>query len=213
MSSHNGYGEILPDAQTNVTGGAAALTQATSQVLTASYWRGLMLVALVLGMAWINLSRVDVENGAFDATIQAPMIGFLAPDFALSSVDGESVQLSTLRGTPVVLNFWATWCPPCRAEMPALEALWQQHNRGDLMILGVDEGESAAAVTQFARGTIDTTFPLLLDTQREIGVEYGVRAFPSTFFIDADGRIQDIKVGGPLNAASLAGSVEKIVRY
>lgn len=183
-----------------------------SQLLTAAYWRGLMLVALVLGPAWINLSRITVTGQAADQAIQAPMIGFLAPDFTLTDVDGETVQLSALRGRPVVLNFWATWCPPCRKEMPALENLWQQYKRGEIIVLGVDEGEKAVTVTQFARGVVDTTFPLLLDTDREIGTQYGVRAFPSTYFIDADGRIQDIKVGGPLNAASLAGSVEKIVQ-
>lgn len=189
----------------------SAKTQTNGQALTANHWRGLILVALVLGVAWINLSRISVADDALDKSIQAPMIGFLAPDFTLADVDGQTVQLSTLRGTPVVLNFWTTWCPPCSAEMPALEALWQRHNRGGVVVLGVNEGESAAVVKLFASGTVKTTFPLVLDTHREAGTRYGVRTFPSTFFVDEDGRIQDIKVGGPLNAASLAGSVEKIV--
>lgn len=182
------------------------------QVLTAGYWRGLMIVALVLGVAWINLSRLAADEISYDLASEAPMVGFLAPDFTLTTTDGDKVQLSTLRGKPVILNFWATWCPPCRAEMPALEALWQQYDSGGVLVLGIDQGESAVTVERFARGVVGTTFPLLLDTQREIGAEYGVRALPTTFFIDAQGRVQDIKVGGPLNIATLMGGVDRIIQ-
>jgi len=181
-------------------------------MLTAGHWRGFMIVALVLGIAWINLSRVAADEQSFDLAQEAPMVGFLAPDFTLTTTDNDRVQLSSLRGKPVILNFWATWCPPCRAEMPALEELWQQHDRGDVLVLGIDQGESAVTVEQFARGVVGTTFPLLLDTKREIGVEYGVRAFPTTFFIDAQGRIQEIKVGGPLNVATLMGATDRIIQ-
>jgi len=178
---------------------------------SASYWRGLMLVALVLGVAWINLTRLSQEANAQNRTLYAPMTGFLAPDFTLSTTDGEQIRLSALRDTPVVVNFWATWCPPCRAEMPALERLWQQYDRGSLMVLGVDQGESAQVVEQFGRATVGTTFPLLLDSRLRVGALYGVRALPTTFFIDAQGRIQDIKIGGPLNIATLLEGAAKIV--
>ena len=179
-------------------------------VFSASYWRGLMLVALVLGVAWINLSRLSQEANAQNRTLVAPMTGFLAPDFTLSTTDGEQISLSMLRGTPVVVNFWATWCPPCRAEMPALERLWQQYDQGSLMVLGVDQGESAQVVEQFGRATVGTTFPLLLDSRLRVGALYGVRALPTTFFIDAQGRIQDVKIGGPLNIATLLEGVTKL---
>lgn len=179
-------------------------------LLRSDHWRGLMLVALVLGVAWINLSRLAAAEINQDLARSAPMVGFFAPDFTLTTTDGERMQLSALRGRPVILNFWATWCPPCRAEMPALEALWQSNKSTDLLVLGVDQGESAATVERFARGTVGTTFPLLLDTRREVGAEYGVRALPTTVFIDAEGRIRDIKVGGPLNLATLSGAVDLI---
>lgn len=182
------------------------------QLLSSSHWRGLMIVALVLGVAWVNLSRLSADELQTDLAHEAPMVGFLAPDFSLMTTDGDRVQLSALRGQPVVLNFWATWCPPCREEMPALEALWQRHNRGEVLILGIDQGESAATVERFARNTVQTSFPLLLDIRREIGAEYNVRALPTTFFIDAEGRIQEIKVGGPLNLATLVGSVDGTVQ-
>lgn len=168
-----------------------------------------MVVVLFLGLAWINLSRVQVGGAAIDQTIEAPKAGFLAPDFTLTTTDGETVTLSALRGKPVIVNFWATWCPPCRAEMPAFEQVWQRFNRGEVMILGVNQGENATAVVRFARDYVGTSFPLLLDSRTEVGARYGIRALPTTFFIDADGRIQDVKVGGPLDVATILGGIGK----
>lgn len=175
------------------------------------YWRGLMVVALVLGIAWINLSRLPQEVVAQDQAIQAPMIGFLAPDFSLQFVDGGEFQLSTRRGLPLIINFWATWCPPCRAEMPALESIQQQYASQGLMVLGVDQGESPEVVTQFARQTVKTTFPLVLDRQMQVGQLYGVRALPTTFFVDREGRIRSIKIGA-LDTASLVDGVQQIMK-
>lgn len=180
------------------------------------YWRGFILVALILGLGWINLSRLPANVSSADRSTEAPVEGFLAPDFVLASTDGEQVRLSSLRGQPVVLNFWATWCPPCRAEMPALEELWRRSTSDatsdGVIVLGVNQGERAEIVERFARGTVNTTFPLLLDTEQAVGKRYGVRALPTTFFVDADGRIQEIKIGGPLNLATLLDSVGKTTR-
>jgi peroxiredoxin len=179
---------------------------------TTGYWRGLMLVALVLGIAWINLSRLSDGATISAQAVEAPMTGFLAPDFTLVSTDGEQVSLSSLRGRPVVINFWATWCPPCRAEMPDLERLWLQDNPEGLVVLGVNQGEREDIVVRYARDEVGTTFPLLLDTRLEVGALYGVRAFPTTYFVDSDGRIQDIKIGGPLDIATLTASAAKIAQ-
>lgn len=179
----------------------------TSKV--SGYWRGLMIVALVLGIGWINLSRLPPEIVVQDQAIQAPMTGFLAPEFKLQFVDGGEMQLSMLRGRPLVINFWATWCPPCRAEMPELERTQQQYASDKLMVIGVDQGETADVVTQFARGMMKTTFPLVLDRQLQVGNLYGVRALPTTFFVDREGRIRSIKIGA-LDAASLIDGVREI---
>jgi cytochrome c biogenesis protein CcmG/thiol:disulfide interchange protein DsbE len=175
------------------------------------YWRLLMLATLVLGSLWIYVSRVPADLASSDRTFQAPMTGFLAPDFTLAAVDGDDIQLSSLRGRPVILNFWATWCSPCRAEMPELEAVWQRYQADGLVMIGVDQGEDAATVAQFARGVVETTFPLLLDTNQAVGRAYGVRALPTTVFIDAEGRIQDVRIGGPLNRAMIVDSVTQII--
>lgn len=176
-----------------------------------TYWRVLLGVTLVLGIVWIYASRAPVDIAVQDRVLAAPMIRFLAPDFTLATLDGKFVQLSSMRGKPVVLNFWATWCPPCRAEMPELEKLWQDYHRGEVVLLGMDQGESAEAVDQFAREVVGVSFPLVLDTRQKVGAQYGVRALPTTFFIDAQGRIQDIKVGGPMDMAMLLDGVNKIV--
>lgn len=183
-----------------------------TQILTASYWRGLMIIAFLLGIAWINLSRLPLNEANAGQATEAPMVGFLAPDFTLTNLDGGELHLAALRGKPVVLNFWATWCPPCRAEMPALEELWQRYERGDVVVIGVDQGERARVVEQFARDSVETTFPVALDQRRTVGTAYDVYALPTTFFIDAEGRIQEVKVGGPLNIATLLGSADKIAQ-
>lgn len=176
-----------------------------------TYWRGLMVATLVLGVVWIYASRAPLDVAAQARTLAAPMTGLLAPDFTLTALDGKNVQLSNLRGKPVIVNFWATWCPPCRAEMPELEKVWQDDKRGDVILLGVDQGESVNAVERFKREVADVSFPLLFDTRVEVSALYGVRALPTTFFIDAQGRIQDIKVGGPMDRAMILDGVNKIV--
>lgn len=178
-------------------------SSSTGASMPAANWRGLMLVVFFIGLAWINLSRLPVDAAMADQSIEAAKVGFLAPDFTLPNTDGDDIALSELRGRPVVLNFWATWCPPCRAEMPALEQTWQRYGKEGVLILGINQGESQAVVERFARGTVDTTFPLLLDRRTEVGRTYAVRALPTTVFVDAEGRIQDIKVGGPLNLATI----------
>lgn len=179
-----------------------------STSLSPSYWRGLMLIALVLGVAWINLSRItDASLLAQDT--EAPRAGFLAPDFSLETTDGKTIRLSELRGTPVILNFWATWCPPCRREMPALEAI-QQRYAGQLLVLAIDQGERAQVVESFARRQVGVTFPLLLDPNQEAGRRYNVHALPTTVYVAADGRIRQVTVGGPLDEASLIGGVNSM---
>ena len=142
---------------------------------------------LILGSAWTVVSRVPATP---DPTTAAPQVGFLAPDFTATTLAGETVTLSQLRGTPVVLNFWATWCPPCRAELPHFQAAHEA--QGDrATILAVDEREDPQQVAGFAQ-RLGLTFPIPLDTDGRIGVQYRVRALPTTYFIDANGVIRRV---------------------
>jgi cytochrome c biogenesis protein CcmG, thiol:disulfide interchange protein DsbE len=171
-------------------------------------WQMLMAATLLLGLTWIGFSRVPSTLTA-EQMIESPQVGFLAPDFELRLTDGDAVQLSALRGKPVIINFWATWCGPCRDEMPALEQVWQRYGKGDVMLLGVNQGEDLQTITAFAHGEMDVSFPLLLDSQLDVSRLYNIRAMPTTFFVDANGRIQDIQIGGPLDQAALLAGIEK----
>jgi peroxiredoxin len=121
----------------------------------------------------------------------APEVGALAPDFTLENLDGESVSLSDFRGQNVLVNFWATWCGPCREEMPAIEA---RYNRGDFAVLAVDFGESAERVRGFL-AEINVDLPVLLDLDGAVQELYRVRGYPTTFFIDRSGVIRFFHIG------------------
>jgi peroxiredoxin len=116
-------------------------------------------------------------------------------DFSLPLLTGGNASLSSYRGKVVLLNFWATWCPPCRAEMPSMEVLYQRLKNQGLEILAVDLGEDTATVQQFIRNN-PYTFPVLLDRNNRIGSQYGARSIPTTFVIDREGKI----IGGVVGA-------------
>jgi peroxiredoxin len=131
-----------------------------------------------------------------------PRVGELAPDFDLPATGGDSVRLFDLRGRVVVLNFWATWCGPCRQELPALQNVLQA-STDDLSILGINVRESPDQVTRFATD-LDLALPLLLDQEGQVGDVYQVRGLPTSLFIDRDGLIAARHVG-PLDQAALEG--------
>lgn len=166
----------------------------------------LILLALILGAGWIWLSRIPA--GGADSVESIPLRGHLAPDFTLQTLEGESLSLSDLRGKAVVLNFWATWCPPCQGEMPELQAAYDDHASGGLVVLGVNQAEEMATVQAFLddRGL---TFPIVLDSQYEASQRYQVNSLPTTFFIDRNGVIREIVVG-QMNAALLEQQLRSI---
>jgi len=116
-------------------------------------------------------------------------------DFTLPLLGGGSAALSSYRGKVVILNFWATWCPPCRAEMPSMETLYQRFNAQGLEILAVDIGESASTVQQFVRSAA-YTFPVLLDSANRVSSIYGIKAIPTTYIIDREGKRIGRVIGG-----------------
>jgi peroxiredoxin len=116
------------------------------------------------------------------------MIGMEAPDFTLSDPSGKTVHLRDLRGKVVVVDFWATWCPPCRELMPHIQKMHDQLAAKGLTILGLDVGEDADTVATFAKQQ-SYTFPLLLDAEPQVTSRYFVQSYPTTFVIDRAGRI------------------------
>jgi len=117
-------------------------------------------------------------------------VGDEAPDFQLRDLEGNVVALSRLRGKVVLLNFWATWCGPCRVEMPAMEQLYRTFSRQDFEILAVSTDPQGAAVTRPFRQELGLTFPILHDAEFRVGLAYGARTLPMSFVVDRNGLVR-----------------------
>jgi peroxiredoxin len=181
-----------------------------------------VLIGLAIGLVvWGGLpTRADsaaaegpiaLPNNPGDLPV-APEVGALAPNFALQTPDGESYTLSDLQGQPVLINFWATWCGPCRLEMPAMQAVYEARQSEGFMVLAVDHTatDTVPAVVAFGE-ELGLTFPLLIDPGSEIQELYRIRAYPSSFFVDAEGVIQTVHFG-PMTEGQLDGYVEDLLQ-
>ena len=142
--------------------------------------------------------------------IPSPLVGTQAPDFVLPLFDGGAARLSDYRGKAVVLNFWASWCIPCREEAPLLEAAWRALKDRDVMFLGVNIQDSEEAASRFLR-EFSQTFPNGRDAAGKIAIDYGVYGIPETFFIDRQGRIT-AKVIGPLGPEMLVARTREALQ-
>jgi len=138
-------------------------------------------------------------------------IGNTAPDFQLTDLAGRNVTLSSLRGKPVVLNFWATWCGPCKAEMPFLQQVYNERKGTDIIILTIDLGESLSKVQGFLTDN-KLTLPVLLDTTQTTAKQYGISAIPTTFFIDGNGIIQNRRIGSFSNKAQIDAEINNLLQ-
>ncbi len=152
---------------------------------------GLAVGVLVLGL----VTLVGLRIGA--APQQGPdmlRVGAPAPDFSVPLTSGEKVRLAELRGQPVWLTFWATWCPPCRSEMPDLQAVYETSQPGRYQYLAVNFGESLPTVQAYLR-EIGYTLPVALDTTTEVFRQYRVLGLPTHYFIDERGFLAEVYVG------------------
>lgn len=141
-------------------------------------------LSVVLVLWLLLIPRSDV-----DATLS---VGEAAPDIMLPQADGgPSVRLADLKGKPVILNFWASWCQPCAKEMPDLQAIYDKYKDQGLQLYGVNVGESKVAVNSY-RKQHDIRFPILLDLEEQAQIAYKILPIPATFFIDRSGEIRAI---------------------
>jgi cytochrome c biogenesis protein CcmG, thiol:disulfide interchange protein DsbE len=174
--------------------------------------RILYLILLAAGFAWILISA-DRSGTSTAGKIPAPQTGFLAPDFELKTLAGETIKLSDLRGQPVLVNLWATWCPPCRAEMPTLETVYNDYRGQGFTVLAVNmtSQDDPQAVPPFIKER-GLTYPILLDEKGEIAKAYQMKSLPSSFFINRDGTIHEVVIGGPMAEATLRTRIEEILK-
>ena len=126
----------------------------------------------------------------------SPLVGTKAPNFTLKTFDGQDISLSDLQGKTVLLNFWASWCMPCRQEAGALERSWQKYKDKDVVFVGVNVwDENSNALNYMSK--FGGSYPHGLDPDEEIQIDYGVGGVPETYFIDSSGTVRD-KFTGPL---------------
>ena len=174
--------------------------------------RVLYLFILIIGFVWIFISA-DRSGTSTSGQIPAPQQGFLAPDFDLKTPAGESIKLSELRGQAVLVNLWATWCPPCRDEMQSIEKIYQEYKGEGFTVLAVNMTyqDDPFAVVPFVDEQ-GLTFPILLDETGEMAEAYQLRSLPSSYFIRRDGIINEVVIGGPMSEALLRTRIEEILK-
>jgi cytochrome c biogenesis protein CcmG/thiol:disulfide interchange protein DsbE len=166
---------------------------------------GIVTCLIIAGVQGVHIP--SQQGGAANPDV-APREGYLAPDFTLDDLAGVKASLSDFRGRPVMINFWASWCPPCRAEMPDIVAAYGQHKDKGFVVLGINEGESVEYVRPFA-DDFKMTFPVLLDKDGKVADLYRVRGLPTSFFVDRNGVIVSIFYG-PMTGESLEYQLRKI---
>jgi len=152
--------------------------------------------ALALFNLWITWRAKAIEMGARLQTAPSPLIGKPAPEFAAESLDGKRISLSDYGGKTLVATFWASWCGPCRLELPALAKLYQQQHKADslfeILAISIDSARQNAAG---AAKTLRLPFPVLLDLDNRISDAYHVEAIPVMFVIDRNGKVVSSHTG------------------
>ena len=155
-------------------------------------WRRITVAAV---LTLIPLSVLAYGLTANPRAIPSPLVGRDAPAFALPRVeDGAELRLGDLRGRIVIVNFWASWCVPCREEVPALDAVWRRHRDAGVTVVGVNIQDRPGAIREFLAAT-RPSYPNVIDATGATSIAYGIYGVPETFVIDRDGRIRVRHVG------------------
>ena len=185
---------------------SATAPQAAGPAGRQRWWRVALVLAPVLGFLGLLAYGFTRDPRA----IPSPLVARPAPDFQLTLFNGSQVRLSEFRGRVVFLNFWASWCPPCRAEARLLEAAWRHYRDRGVVFLGVNIQDREASARSFL-DEFGITYPNGRDPQNRIAIDYGVYGLPETFFISRDGLITYKHIGA-IGGDLLAGKMEEALR-
>ncbi len=169
-------------------------------------------VVIVGFLALLGIGVVRQSQGYNDPTGRSGenILGRPAADFTLPLFSGGEITLSKLKGTPVVINFWASWCPPCREEAPALEKIWRRYKDKGVTFIGVDIQDKEADARAYMK-EFNVTYPNGPDKDGKITIDYGVGGIPVTFFVNREGRIVSRWVGA-INEELLIARIEEMSR-
>ncbi|MBM2826133.1 MAG: hypothetical protein HW403_197 [Dehalococcoidia bacterium] len=186
--------------------------------LKTSRWARGFVPLVVVALAFLALQMVQDKGQSSSAAATsgvAPVssgikarVGEPAPEFTLQNLAGEAVALKDFRGQTVLVNFWATWCGPCRVEMPEMEAIYKEKAGDGFTILAVNFKEDPERASSFARN-LGLTFPVLLDSKGQVADAYGVIGLPTSLFIDGDGIVKAMQVG-EMNKSVIARKLRQI---
>jgi peroxiredoxin len=203
-------GEI--EERSNDRGVNPSMQQVFQWIQKPNRWFALMGVTLAVGLVWIGISAVP-ERSTTGGLIPSPREGFLAPDFNLNTLSGGTAALADQRGNVVIVNLWASWCPPCRAEMPALQEVYDAlHDQGlEIFAINTTYQDSENAAATFVQEH-NLSFPILLDRSGDVARKYLLRAMPSTFFVDREGVIRKVIIGGPMSNATIQTTVLELLQ-
>jgi thiol-disulfide isomerase/thioredoxin len=178
-----------------------------------------IVATLVVGLAIIGIvwyfdrpaSAGESQAITLTATASgpAPKVGREAPDFRVQTLDGKFHRLSEFRGQPVWINFWASWCPPCRAENPDIEAVYQANQEAGLVVLAIAIGEDDGDVRGYAERT-NLTYAIGLDRGTDIAAAYRIVGIPTHFFIDREGILREWRIGS-MNKGTMEKKVASIM--
>jgi len=170
------------------------------------------IVIVIVSIIWIGVTTFKTINHDL-SILYAPQAGFLAPDFELKDLQGNSHKLSNYLGKPIMVNFWASWCKPCQVEMPAIQKLYQKYNP-DIVFLAVNstKQDSLSGVSGFVEAN-HLDFPVLLDPENSVNSIYRIQALPTTYFINSKGIIKEIIIGGPMSETLLEIRLQNILGF
>ncbi len=152
---------------------------------------------LALVLVWLVATAAVAEQPPQGHKMNPVSPPLAAPGFTLPDMDGEMHSLDDFRGKVVMLNFWATWCPPCRREMPSMQRLYEKYREQGLTVVEVNQFEDPDLVFEFTgRLSLEPTFPILFDRESRVSELYRVKGLPTTYLLDKAGRIHFRAIGG-----------------